>query len=1414
MRIALTFRSPTGSRHCLVSADPSTSAGGLFPDWDVPVYLGSEAVDRAAPLADGGVRQGSILDLGSRRGAPALPEPGQRCLLVVAGPATGSWAPLPPGTTDVGRGAPISLGDQAVSRAHLRLIVGRDGRVTVEDLGSENGTLVDGAPIAGPHPVGPGETITLGASQLAVVVAPAADAALNPAGDGCLDFSRPPRIRPPLRPATIVLPRPPAAPTRAPVQYFAMLTPLLAAGAMALISHQVAFLAITVLTPLMGAGTLLNDRRRGRTGHRRQTEEYRSRLAQAQIEIARVVREEREGLRDAHPDPATALLRAGMPSSRLWERRAQDDDFLSVRIGTGTLAPSLTLSGGSDEEPPPAVLLTEAPVTLSLRSSHALGIAGECEATRDLARAIVATLAVAHSPRDLVVTVLTEPGAERAWEWVRWLPHCRPDGPDLALCRLGNDPATIATRTGELADVLARRRTATRDRRPEIVPAHLVVLDGSYRLRQDHAISPLIDGGGEAGLHFLCLDDQATRLPESCEAVVELHPDLPGSGTRLRRTDQSPIESIRADRLSPAAAELLARSLAPLRDSGALQTGGRLPASVRLLDLLGLDPPEPAAIQALWRRGRTTAIPIGRDADRPFLLDLAQGPHMLVGGTTGAGKSELLQTIVASLAANNRPDQMVFVLIDYKGGAAFRGCDGLPHTVGMVTDLDATSVERALVSLRAELQRRKAVLDAADKPDILRYWDWLGDRRGVDPLPRLVLVVDEFKVMADALPDQLKALVDIAAQGRSLGVHLILATQRPAGAVTGDMRANVNLSIALRVATDQDSVDVIGVPDAARLSPEHPGRAYLQVGTARPVAFQAARVGGLRPGLRPRAADVVVQEVPWRDLGRPLPVAEAPAPGPDDPTDLSALVEAIRTAATASGVTVPAPPWQPPLPTDLPLGEVPAPGPLCLAYGRVDLPSEQRQLAAVHDLVRQGHLLVAGAPRSGRSTLLRTLAAASVGTPASDLHLYAIDCGGGGLASLALLPRCGAVVTPADPDRVERLLGRLQRELVSRLQLLAAAGCSDLGELRGGGAPEPPPYILLLIDRYDAFVSQFEMADGGKLVGQVQHLLQNSLAAGFRLVLTGDRSLVSGRIGGMVEAKLLLRLADRTDYAVAGLPTRSLPAEIPDGRAFRLPGGAAVQIAHAGVSAEGASQAAAIRELAERPAPGGGLRPFRVDPLPLRVTVSEALHLPRSGDGALAGVGGDELSQVRVDSPVVLVLGANGSGRSTALATLASSLAATGDRRLVVITPRRSRLPELLAGVTGVSVFGPGDLDNPGLTEALDAIGPAHVIVVDDADLLADHPLANRLLTVLRAVRDGGAVFLAAAAVDEAGNFRGILPELRKSKCGLLIAPTQVAQGDILGTRLQRSMVGTAIPMRGVLIHQGSAITVQVPIPG
>ena len=239
--------------------------------------------------------------------------------------------------------------------------------------------------------------------------------------------------------------------------------------------------------------------------------------------------------------------------------------------------------------------------------------------------------------------------------------------------------------------------------------------------------------------------------------------------------------------------------------------------------------------------------------DGPFGIDLRRdGPHGLIAGTTGAGKSELLQTLVASLAVANRPDALTFVLVDYKGGAAFADCERLPHTVGMVTDLDAHLVARALDSLGAELRRREHQLAAAGAKDIDDYAEQRSSDPSMDAMPRLVIVIDEFASMVRELPDFVTGMVNIAQRGRSLGIHLILATQRPSGVVSPEIRANTNLRIALRVTDATESSDVIDAP-TRRASPRRPpaGRTRDSA-TRRWSPFQTGRVGGRRPGAASR----------------------------------------------------------------------------------------------------------------------------------------------------------------------------------------------------------------------------------------------------------------------------------------------------------------------------------------------------------------------------------------------------------------------------------------------------------------------------------------------------------------------------------------------------------------------------------
>jgi S-DNA-T family DNA segregation ATPase FtsK/SpoIIIE len=406
----------------------------------------------------------------------------------------------------------------------------------------------------------------------------------------------------------------------------------------------------------------------------------------------------------------------------------------------------------------------------------------------------------------------------------------------------------------------------------------VLVVDGVRALRTTPGLTQVLQDGPAVGVYAVCADEQERFLPEACTATAVLTPD-DESYLDLRRSGHEPVLGVLADQVTQALAEQAARSLAPLRDRSAEEDDAVLPDSVRLLEVLGLPDPEPDAVRAGWQLGgRTTRVVLGSGLDGPFSLDLrSDGPHGLIAGTTGAGKSELLQTMIASLALANRPESLNLVLVDYKGGSAFKDCVDLPHTVGMVTDLDAHLVERALTSLGAELKLREHWLAEAGVKDLEDYLELQRREPSRPPLPRLLLVIDEFASMARELPDFVAGLVSIAQRGRSLGIHLLLATQRPSGVVSPEIRANTNLRISLRVTDAADSTDVLEAPDAARIPKSAPGRGFARLGSRR--AWCRSRPAGSADA--GRACGPTVAPVPfvtptgWKQLGYAAPVRPA-----------------------------------------------------------------------------------------------------------------------------------------------------------------------------------------------------------------------------------------------------------------------------------------------------------------------------------------------------------------------------------------------------------------------------------------------------------------------------------------------------------------------------------------------------------
>ncbi|MGQ4382678.1 FtsK/SpoIIIE domain-containing protein [Streptomyces sp. SAS_270] len=1465
-------------------------------------YVDGFPVDPSATIGTSPLREGAVVSLYDPAGCLPGEPTGLVELRVAGGPAAGAVHRLGIGRYDIGSGAAsyLRIDDPELPERALTLSVATDGtcRFTVHGRGDEDGegVTLDGESLKDRKKDGEdddtwplGSQIAVGNTLLELDRYSPPNAALKWSDDGAgLDYNRPPRLHPPERETKFRLPSPVRDYEARPLPWLMALMPLVGAIVSVVIFKRYYYLIMAALSPMIMIANYFNDKKQGRKSHAKQVKEYKEHKERIEKEAQEALVAERLDRRQAVPDPAAVLSLSTGPRTRLWERRRTDPDHLLLRVGTGQLPSEVVLDDPEQDDHKRQVTWTieDAPVALPLCERGVVGIAGPGDSAQALGRWVVAQAAVLHSPLDVQFYVLTENSGRESWDWVRWLPHSRPGGGQDSNVLIGTDAETVGARIGELTQLLDARQKAARQNGNKAAfgdPDIVVVWDGSRRLRSMPGVVRLLREGPAMSMYAICLDAEERFLPGECQAIViaepkpEEHtaqrttaaaPAAPGgfpsfhawhatetddahSGShkplelrlRVQQTGVARVRNVRPDFVSAAWCARLSRALSPLRDISGETEDSALPGASRLLDVLQLEPPSSDAITARWRMGgQSTMAVIGESYDGPFGIDMRRdGPHGLIAGTTGSGKSELLQTIVASLAVANTPENMTFVLVDYKGGSAFKDCVKLPHTVGMVTDLDAHLVERALESLGAELKRREHILAAADAKDIEDYQDLVRRDPAHPSVPRLLIVIDEFASMVRDLPDFVTGLVNIAQRGRSLGIHLLLATQRPSGVVSPEIRANTNLRIALRVTDGGESSDVIDSPEAGHISKNTPGRAYVRLGHASLVPFQSGRVGGRRPG----AADPALLApwagpLDWEDLGRAALVKpKAAAREEEEITDLKVLVDAVRAANQVLGIPPQHSPWLPALSETLLLDEIPLPafagGPGKLPpapYGVEDLPADQARRPVVIDFRSFGHLLIGGAPRSGRSQILRTIAGSLARThSAADVHLYGIDCGNGALNALTRLPHCGAVVSRNQTERVVRLIARLKGELTRRQDLLADKGFADIGEQRAASTEEERlPHLVVLLDRWEGWLPTLGEYDHGDLTDQIQAMMREGASVGIHVIMTGDRQILSTRIGSLTEDKYGLRLADRSDFSLLGINARKVPEEIPPGRGYRNEQGTETQFALLTEDSTGQGQAAALAAIGEAAAARDAQlprsrRPFRVDVLPTRINFADAWEMrdpdaSRSKLWGLVGIGGDDIMGFGPDLsqgvPTFVIAGPAKSGRSTTLLNLARSYLAQGVR-IVVAAPRPSPLREL-DGQDGVlKVFDEDDIESDDLDEVIESATPEEpiVVLVDDGEVLEDCDAATVLKRIVqRGTERGLGLVIAGDEDDVCSGFSGWQVEMKKGRRGILLSPQDSSAGELIGIRTNRSMVGGPVAPGKGLLHLGSGepLTVTTPL--
>jgi DNA segregation ATPase FtsK/SpoIIIE, S-DNA-T family len=1356
----------------------------------------------------------SLVAAGARRNGPGHKVGDALVSLdLMGGPEAGRFVLLGTGLFTLGSDPTngITVADSALVPEHAVLRIQADAQVAIAPAGGQGRIDVNGAPIASAASLSAADVVRIGATTFSV--RPIA-AALAPDRDllGQVPFHRTP-----YRPVVISardlgeLGPVPKQSTQRRFTIATLLLPLGSGVAMAAISHRPEFLLLTGLAPIVMVYNWFDDRRHGRRSFTKQSADFRAATAVYVASMRDAVEAEERERRQTAPDLSELHRRAHYRTRFLWERDRTAADLLTVRVGLGSLPSLVTVLVDErgdvtlHDEAVAALngydMVHDVPVTLSLTGLSAVALWGERDPVERLAASFLLQAVCLQSPDDVVIAAALAPSRADALDWLKWAPHTRAASSPVAGAHVVDSRETAEGLLARLIEVLVRRRQSPIGSSKG--PWLLIVLD--ERLDLDAAlVSQVLDqlDGGDASV--LWIGDHNHRVPRQCTAVVDVAATGP---SRVWFTDptRSAI-TVDVELANPRGARRAALALAPVRDASAASATAALPRAVSLMEALGTDTMSAEVVAALWAASDPDGLwaPIGQGASGPFTIDLVrQGPHTLIAGTSGAGKSELLQTMVCSLAANYSPDRVTFLFVDYKGGASSADFAGLPHTVGSVTNLGVGMARRALISLQAELNRRMTVMEGRAK-DLTEFTRVCPS----EAPPRLVIIVDEFATLAKELPDFVAGVVDIAQRGRSLGIHLVLATQRPAGAVNENILANTNLRLGLRMLDPADSVSVLGSPDAADIPVPLVGRAMARTGRRELMAFQTAWGGApMRPATEQRRA------VEVRSFDGSI---TAPDAGPKDtanaPTQLQAVVAAATKAHIDSGRPLPRRPWIDPLPDSVVLAEPTRlssdPGRL-VTIGLVDRPEHQTQEAATVDLEETGGLIVIGMGGSGKTTLLRSAALDIVrqGSP-DDVVVFGLDAAGRGLSPLKALPHTGLIASADDLEAVTRLLSYLQTEIERRRMLLADAEVDSLTTLRKVRRSESPPRMLLLIDGYGSFQA---MCDSPELFGWVQvlqRIVTDGRAVGLHVIMTVDRRMaIPSALASAMAARVVLRMADAESLVDCGVLSTvakqvdlSLPGRAVFGRADLM------QVAVAG-GEDPTLQTAAIDARVEQLRHSYPSTAFAPASLPTTCAVGD-----RSATWHVA-LGLQDLTGSTVDldlsSSDLVISGPPGSGRTTAAVTVARGLAASGVENVAMLSNDAD-------GIAGVNVVFGDEQRQQLLVDLESALSgpqtrePAMVLVLDDADRLDDPELAILLDKIVRDDRVRLITTVDSRAV--AGGYQaGWIGELRRVRRQLLLQPT--GPSDITAVTGVRATLrpGVAFPVgRGVLVNERAAIIVHV----
>lgn len=1225
--------------------------------------------------------------------------------------------------------------------------------------------------------------------------------------------------------------------------------------------------AIVFLVAIVG-GIVFAVSSRGRAVRqmRTQRERYLDYLERTRGELRENAESALTAAGQLHPSP-DALVNFTRDPARRWERRRSDSDHLDARIGTASL-PWFDLRIPAPEspvEPQDPVLLDEAkllretsasipgmPAVARVGSASVISVIGARERTVPVVRALLAQLAGHQLPEDVRIAAAFDPERAADWEGIDLLPHAQSsdlfDGPVPA--------RRIAPSIGSLSHVLGpelvdRSQSAASARRQgprqsgQRISSLVIVADQhgdeatSLRL-PDSSMDPR-----ELEIVQVHLLDDRLHEPDDVDIRIDLRAE-PTLTHRARGADAAAIE-FTPDEMPSWQFTALARELAAHRTTQIAGTDSSGDDSLDITELLGIDPQNPPPLAQMWKPRASSEFlraPFAvDDSGGPVHLDLKEaaqqgmGPHGICIGATGAGKSEALRTLVLSLAMSHSPEDLSMILMDYKGGAAFAPFAGLPHLAGLIDNLadDPQLTVRARSSLQGEVVRRQQMLKAADSsPSITHYRELRKHRPDLPPMPHLLVVIDEFGELLTAEREFIDLFLQIGRIGRSIGVHLLLASQRIEGGQLRGLDTYLSYRLGLRTFSEAESQIVLDTNDAFNL-PSLPGYGYLKVDTSIYQRFRAGFVSGpvTAPGQRRDTGDAAkafllpaFNGISAEEDAPDTPVLHRPEVGR---SLVDEMVDHVR-----SGPDGLPPVWLPPLEPQLALGHVleraeqedsDRRSGLDVVLGLQDDPARQSQSPWRVDLTRAGgHLVITGAPQSGRSTLLRTLGASlALSRNPAEVAIYGMDLSGSGLRRLEAFPHVGGVATRGDEARISRLIEELTGTISARERLFKEHGIESMPHLRklhaAGRLPQlPSSDIVLLVDGYGAIRSELE-----SLEGPFTHVMSRASSYGIHIVLTlsrwGELRMAHQSLFGN---RIELRLNDSSDSLIDRKLAATIPADIP-GRAL-TDSGLLSQVALPTLEHVDHSEVGdALEDLAKQSARSWGgpaAAPIRL--LPSHLSASD---LPDELDEPHAvplGLRQDTMDAAFWDlqdgDQHLLILGDAKSGKTTTLRTIAEGLMSryTPDELAIAVIDSRGHVPDIipesylaahatsLKQAAGLAASIAIEMDKrPSRTLEERSRAPRVVLLIDDHDIIAaggQEPLAE-LMPHLPSARDLGLHIALARPVAGASRamYSPMLLGIRETGGATLLMSGDRGEGPLLPRVYPERMP----PGRGRYVRRG-----------